>query len=40
VEGRVSINIPYKKYIKEGKVLAHCGLKLKELSGSSTDLSP
>jgi hypothetical protein len=37
VEG-VSINIP-SKYIKDGKVLAHCGLKLKVLPGSSTDLS-
>ena len=30
---------PIKKYIKNGKVLGHFGLKLKVLPGSLTDLS-
>jgi hypothetical protein len=34
----VSINIP-QKYIKNGKVLAQFGLRLKVLTGSLTDLS-
>jgi hypothetical protein len=34
----VSINIPL-KYINDGKVLAHFGLRLKVLPGSLTDLS-
>jgi hypothetical protein len=36
--GGGSLLISYKKYIKDGKVLAHFGLKLKVLSGSLTDL--
>jgi hypothetical protein len=34
----VSMNIP-KKYIKNGKVLSHFGLRLKVFPGSLTDLS-
>jgi hypothetical protein len=34
----VSINIPW-KYIKDGKVLDHLGIKSKVLTGSLTDLS-
>jgi hypothetical protein len=34
----VSINIP-KKYVKNGKVLAHFELRLKVLNGSLADLS-
>jgi len=37
-EGGISMNIPY-KYIKDGNVLSHFGLKLKVLPGSLTDLS-
>ena len=36
----VSINMPlHEKYIKDGKVLDHFGIKSKVLPGSSTDLS-
>jgi hypothetical protein len=38
VEEGVSINIPY-KIIKDGKDLAHFGLRLKVFPGSLTDLS-
>ena len=38
VEGG-SLQISHKKYIKDGKVLAHFVLKLKVLPGSLTDLS-
>ena len=34
-----SLQISHKKYIKDGKALAHFGLKLKVLPGSLTDLS-
>ena len=36
--GGFSINIP-SKYVKDGKVLAHFGIRLKVLPGSLTDLS-
>ena len=38
VEGG-SLYIYHEKYIKDGKVLAHFGLRLKVLPGSLTDLS-
>ena len=34
-----SLLISHEKYIKDGKVLAHFGFKLKVLPGSLTDLS-
>jgi hypothetical protein len=36
---RGSLSISNEKYIKDGKVLSHFGLKLKVLPGSLTDLS-
>jgi hypothetical protein len=37
--GRKSLLISHEKYIKDGKVLAHLGLKSKVLPGPLTDLS-
>ena len=36
---RGSLLISHEKYIKDGKVLGHFGLRLKVLPGSLTDLS-
>jgi hypothetical protein len=37
--GGGSLEISHEKYIKDGKVLAHLGFRLKVLPGSLTDVS-